>query len=890
MKSRNIALITAGSTVALISAAAGICFGLVKDSPEAYIKPSTKTPEIDINSGLASIELEFVEQPSDNVAIISIKTIEANNHEVILADANETGELIVDVVDRKATIRVCFKEYIGNDASSNFDLTISYVNSNGHLITTDSTGYTLELKYNRPEQEELHIYNINDFHGAAPGIGDEYFESTSIKNPGAIRLANQLFPELNKYPGSIFLSSGDNTSGEAFSTSTHAQTMFPLLSKMGIRYCCPGNHAFEWGLDPLAGYDYDTLGRTENTIGNYFVASNILNTPIYQDKEWISDPDQAGFERDYTIWNTQRVNWADPYKLVDMDGHLICLIGLTTNDTLLDGNQAVVKHLSFVDYNASVSYSAKLCYDTLGEDWFNKIESFILLTHVGSAADNETEPGDAEKLAKNLKFDRVDAVIAGHTHKSLATQVENDSSHKKIWVGQANTAGREYLDTKFEFDNTKEVGKRLKNISMAHTKVKIDYGGFDPSSSDPEIVKKAKEAATAEYKQIVQNPSCEEAKTVIDEYYKQRDIVQAKLKEEIAVSKDGLKNDAADSGKHLGHEYYDPYDTTTHKLTAPVDNQSDAWCCLGEMVGFSNYAYEDIMSTTSNVELPAISIINLDSVPKGVKAGNVTLKDMYNLQPYDDVMHFGFLSVWQLANIIDYSLSGYDMFNYTLNSDYVYEDDLKTIRNDTRSNFKAKEIVSSRQQPIKTAQDLPPLVPYKNTQRSCCYLCGVLQWYGFRFEVEEIAQEEQSTKHAHFQLKYHEPTANEWSYGKFTLIPNIWIYKPKAIYDPTGIYEPDEWLSADEWLKLYGENKKLIPVTVDSFVYDGGNVQTTLIQNYMLYNETLDNRLYKHHKYSFTSRDTLTQYCKLSSQQPWSEVLHFDLSKEITNNLMKVVE
>ncbi|MCQ3914537.1 MAG: hypothetical protein MJ201_01815 [Mycoplasmoidaceae bacterium] len=51
-----------------------------------------------------------------------------------------------------------------------------------------------------------------------------------------------------------------------------------------------------------------------------------------------------------------------------MDGHLICLFGLTTQATITDGNKDVVNHYSFIDYNSAVSYSAYLCQKELGPD------------------------------------------------------------------------------------------------------------------------------------------------------------------------------------------------------------------------------------------------------------------------------------------------------------------------------------------------------------------------------------------------------------------------------------------------------------------------------------------------------------------------------------------
>ena len=100
------------------------------------------------------------------------------------------------------------------------------------LVTTGCSGGTTEV----------HILDVNDFHGAAPGFGDPDFD-VNIENAGALRLAQETQEIINKYPGSIFISDGDMNAGDSFSVSTEAETFYPVCKAMDIRYSVVGNHA-----------------------------------------------------------------------------------------------------------------------------------------------------------------------------------------------------------------------------------------------------------------------------------------------------------------------------------------------------------------------------------------------------------------------------------------------------------------------------------------------------------------------------------------------------------------------------------------------------------------------------------------------------------------------
>ena len=183
-----------------------------------------------------------------------------------------------------------------------------------------------------------------------------------------------------------------------------------------------------------------------------------------------------------------------------MNGHLICLIGLTTKATLEDGNKSVVNSLSFIDYCAAVNYSMYLCQKTVSKQLFDNIESVVLLTHIESDQKEGGDPtGPAAELARDVTQPKVDAVISGHSHKMVNGTIQNLSSFNDVCVGQASTEGRGYVDLTFKFDNSKILlNNSINKLGLSHIYEKysneyvklIDNKPFDIIQSFILIVRK----------------------------------------------------------------------------------------------------------------------------------------------------------------------------------------------------------------------------------------------------------------------------------------------------------------------------------------------------------------------------------------------------------------
>ena len=745
-------------------------------------------------------------------------------------------------------------------------LTASVLSSS--LLLTSSLGMLSSCS--KGNTNEFHILSINDIHGAIPGYGEDAVEVSS-KNPGCLRLQKEASKILNKYPGSIFVSAGDENSGESWSTCDHAYTTYPVLKSMGIRYAAVGNHAFEWGLDDMASEKYDSLARTDETKGHYFITSNILNTNLYNDKEWCIDESNPQFAADYSIWQNQRVNWADPYKIVKMGDYNVCLIGLTTNKTLVDGNRRVTQQLSFIDYNASVNYTKHLIKEEKGKKEFDKINSFILLTHVDSDYTNNILTGEAVDLAATIDTD-IDAIISAHSHKQGCGKIWNNKLNKSIAVGQANTAGRALLDTKLVFD--KDTNKLTS----------CDMQVITPS------VPKTLDEAKKDWNNMLDNPS-KDLKTVANAYKQQKQDVIEKMGEkigEVTLTDQEMQHPDKLQGYYnwvkdpeqtgaVGHDFLE--------IEAIVDHFG-AWFNRAQIIGFDMCYWDEVSS--GKYPAPSCGIISLDSVPTNLKKGDITIQNMYDQQPHDNTVCLGYLSIQQIGALLNYNLSGkpngpdigfnYQKPNwYETNTMYYHTSDNKSVEICNHKEDKAKSTSSKKHYLAET------------------YYCnGIQPWWGIQANLVKITEGEKLSKFqdpitGDISLKYDNTATYRVADKEFTVFEGTpkeeTIYLPdiKVFDSSTNNYNEidnpnsESWHDAGYWYeKEHDEDqsgRRLIPMLLNNFSYDGGNGIDRQIKQYMQYNVERYGSKFEVIAESLYTRDLVETFCRYSSPNPheWTE-------------------
>ena len=252
----------------------------------------------------------------------------------------------------------------------------------------------------------VNVISFNDYHGIVKESGKDVGIAKFV---GAIKE----FKKENK--NTLVVTGGDLYQGTALSNLNYGAPITDMLKELGIVASALGNHEFDWGADKIANWSKDG--------GFDFLASNI-----------------------YDKKTGNPVEWARPYKIVEMDGLKVGFIGLATPETAYKTKPTIVEGFEFRDpVKAAKEWSDKLRSGELKE---GKADVVIALTHLGSEQNSKTKEitGEAADLAKaNVG---VDAIISAHTHMPVSGKVNG------IPVVQGNKNGRAYVKLEVAF-NTK---------------------------------------------------------------------------------------------------------------------------------------------------------------------------------------------------------------------------------------------------------------------------------------------------------------------------------------------------------------------------------------------------------------------------------------------------
>ncbi|MDV4151577.1 5'-nucleotidase C-terminal domain-containing protein [Clostridium sp. AL.422] len=285
--------------------------------------------------------------------------------------------------------------------------------------------------------KRIELISFNDLHGNVQESG---------KNVGIAKLASAIKEKtiLNGFSNyeAIPLSAGDLYQGTAISNLTKGAPVNEFLKDIKIPASSVGNHEFDWGKDLIAKWAEQ---------GNFdFLAANIIDK------------------------NTGKpVTWADPYKIIEVDGVKIGLIGVTTPETAYKTTPANVADLTFEDPSISVQkYADKL----RNED---KVNAVVVLSHLGATTDKTGKTtGEAVDLANKVK--NVDAIIAAHDHQFTNAEVNG------IKIIEAGYNGRALGLLTFDFDNTGKLVELNANLDMLFERSST----IVPDEASANIVKK----------------------------------------------------------------------------------------------------------------------------------------------------------------------------------------------------------------------------------------------------------------------------------------------------------------------------------------------------------------------------------------------------------------
>ena len=228
-------------------------------------------------------------------------------------------------------------------------------------------------------KKAISLLSMNDFHGSLAG---------DAKNPGASKIATYFNAEKKANPkGTITLSAGDMFQGSADSNLLSGVPVMAVMNYIKFDAMAIGNHEFDWGQGTLQGLS--------DSAEFPFLAANIVM------KGTDTSP-----------------KFAKKYIIVDRDGIKVGIIGIATPETLTKTKAENIAAYDFKNpaetVNALVPELKKAGADVI-----------VVLSHLGATQDSKTQviTGEAAELAKAVTG--VDAIIAGHSHSTIAGRVNN---------------------------------------------------------------------------------------------------------------------------------------------------------------------------------------------------------------------------------------------------------------------------------------------------------------------------------------------------------------------------------------------------------------------------------------------------------------------------------
>ena len=296
-----------------------------------------------------------------------------------------------------------------------FIFTISFIHfAFAHLhSTTQHKNFLKKLNnlsdYNYPKPSKdlitIAILNTNDIHGSAfkeeNKLGAQTYSRAGLEN-----LAPYINALKNEFKDSfLWLDSGDQFSGTLESKLTEGKIMTDFFNLMGLDAATIGNHEFDW--------EVDTFQKRLKQANFPYITCNIERK------------DGKPLELENTV----------KYKIFEKDGIKIGITGISTIFTP-QTTAGDVSDYNFLEYKPLViKYSKKM-----RDEGANIV---ILLAHAGincksknqqdyqklritQASDNNDECYGNEilDLINELPKDTIDAVYAGHVHKSAHSFVK----------------------------------------------------------------------------------------------------------------------------------------------------------------------------------------------------------------------------------------------------------------------------------------------------------------------------------------------------------------------------------------------------------------------------------------------------------------------------------
>lgn len=402
------------------------------------------------------------------------------------------------------------------------------------------------------------VLHTNDNHGRFWENGDGEYGMAARK-----ALIDQIRAEVSKNGGqTLLLSGGDINTGVPESDLQDAIPDFTGMNKIGYDAMAVGNHEFD---NPLSVLD---------------MQRRLAEFPMLAANIYRKNAEGGQGER-----------YFEPYKVFDINGLKVAVIGLTTEDTAKIGNPEFISDLIFTDPKVEVAKVIKEIKDAKAAD------VIFATTHMGHYADGQNgsnAPGDVA-MARALNKGDLQVVIGGHSQNPVCMEPGTDNKsyadfkpgddcapdqQNGTWIMQAHEWGKYVGRADFQYFNGE--------LHLASYKlIPVNMRKLDEAGKKTTELAGTKIEPDAELKELLS-------------YYQEKG--QAKLDEVIA--------------------------TTDALLDGERANVRNKQTNLGRMLA---------MAQSGKVSAD-FGVMNSGGVRASIQAGDITYRDVLTVQPFGNMV------------------------------------------------------------------------------------------------------------------------------------------------------------------------------------------------------------------------------------------------------------
>ncbi|MEC0267006.1 5'-nucleotidase C-terminal domain-containing protein [Paenibacillus anseongense] len=226
------------------------------------------------------------------------------------------------------------------------------------------------------------ILTTNDIHGKIE-VG---FDKKRNQGQGGIETVGGIVTDFRTVnpEGTVVVDGGDAWQGTLISNTTNGQSVMDTMAQVKYDAAAIGNHEFDFGRDVLI-----------NNIKNAkfpILGANIIDT-------------KTG----------KRVDWTQPYVIIEKDGLKIGIIGFATPQTTSTTKSTNIEGLSFVD-------PVPLAKELSAELRAKGVDIIMVTSHLPGEQNQKSAEiiSELADLAKGTGNGTLDAIVGGHSHMRVS--------------------------------------------------------------------------------------------------------------------------------------------------------------------------------------------------------------------------------------------------------------------------------------------------------------------------------------------------------------------------------------------------------------------------------------------------------------------------------------